>query len=78
MLRLSNLYYETIIDCQLYYSTLRKISEELDKIIAQGPWLLGIYSDLNASAVDGCLDRLSTSLEKFKVCPISDSHGLGA
>jgi len=50
-----------------YYSTLRKINEELDKITAQGPWLLGMYSDLNASAVDGCLDRLSTSLEKFKL-----------
>ena len=76
--RLPNLYYKTIIDCQLCYSTLRKINEELDKITAQGPWLLGIYSDLNASAVDGCLGRLSTALEKFKVCPTTDSHGSGA
>ena len=53
------------------------INEELDKITAQGRWLLGIYSDLNTSAVDGCLDRLSTALEKFKVRPASDAHGLG-
>ena len=62
---------------KLCYSTLNIINEELDKITAQGPWLVGIYSDLNTSAVDGCLDRLSTALEKFKVCPTSDVHGLG-
>ena len=39
--------------------------------------MLGIYSDLNTSSVDSCLDRLSTALEKFKVCPTSDVHGLG-
>ena len=80
--RLPNLYYETIIDCQLSYSTLRKIYEEsyeeLDKIITQDPWLLGIYSDLKASAVDGCRDRVSIALEKFKVCQTSESHGSGA
>ena len=59
-------------------STLRTINEELEKITAQGPWLLGIYSELNTSAVDGCLDRLSTALEKFKVCPTSDIYGLDA
>ena len=69
MLRLPNLYYGTIIDCQLCYSTLKMINEELDKITAQGPWLLGIYSDLNTSAINDCLDLLSTALEKFKVCP---------
>ena len=58
------------------YSTLKKINEELDKIAAQGPWKLGIYSDLNVTAVDDCLNRLSTALEKFKVCPTS--HILGA
>ena len=52
------------------------INEELDKITSQGPWLLGIYSDLNVRAVDDCLDRLSMALEKFKVCPTSDVHGL--
>ena len=60
------------------YSTLKTIDEELNKIAAQGSWKLGIYSDLNVTAVDDCLNRLSTSLEKFKVCPISDVHGLGA
>ena len=52
------------------------INEELDKITAQGPWLLGIYSDLNSNPVDDCLNRLSTALEKFKVCSTSDVHGL--
>ena len=59
-------------------STLRTINEDLEKITAQGPWLLGIYTDLNSSAVDGCLNRLSTALEKFKVCSTSDVHILGA
>jgi hypothetical protein len=49
----------------------------LDEFAAQGSWLLGIYSNLNMSAIDGCLDRLSTALEKFKVYPTSDDHGLG-
>ena len=53
------------------------INDELDKITSQGPWLLGIYSDLNTSAVDGCLDRLSIALEKFKACLTSDVHGFG-
>ena len=50
------------------YSTLKTINEDLDKIAAQGSWRLGIYSDLNTTVVDDCLDRLSTALEKFKVC----------
>ena len=49
--------------------------EELDKITAQDSWRLGIYSDLNSTAVDDCLNRLSTALEKFKVCPTSDVLG---
>ena len=52
------------------------INEDLDKITAQGRWLLGMYSDLNTSAVDGCLERLSIALEKFKVRPASDVHDL--
>ena len=62
----------------MYYSTLETINNDLDKIAAQGQWKLGIFSDLNTTAVDGCLDRLSTALEKFKVCPASDVHVLGA
>jgi hypothetical protein len=60
------------------YSTLKTINEELDKITAQGSWKLAIYSDLNTTAVDDCLNRLSTALEKFKVRPTSEVHGLGA
>ena len=61
----------------VFYSTLKTINEELDKIAAQGSWRLGIYSDLNMTAVDDCLNRLSTALEKFKVCPTANVHGLG-
>ena len=58
------------------YSTLETINEDLYKIAMQGSWRLGIYSDLNTTAVDDCLNRLSTALEKFKVCPTFDVHGL--
>jgi hypothetical protein len=59
------------------YSTLKTIKGDLDKITAQGAWRLGVYIDLNMTAVDDCLNRLSTALEKFKVCPTSDIQGLG-
>ena len=62
----------------MYHSTLETINKDLDEIAAQGRWKLGIFSDLNTTAVDGCLNRFSTALEKFKVCPASDIHGLGA
>ena len=61
----------------VYYSTLETINKDLDEIAAQGRWKLGIFSDLNTTAVDDCLNRLSTGLEKFKVCPSSDVHSLG-
>ena len=50
------------------YSTLKTINDDLHKITAQGARSLGIYSDLNATAVDVYLNRLSTAFEKFKVC----------
>ena len=62
----------------MYYSTLKSIDKDLDEIAAQGPWKLGIFSDLNARVVDGCLDRLSIAVENFKVCPTSDVYDLGA
>ena len=61
-----------------YHSTLETINMDLDEIAAQGRWKLGIFSDLNMTVVDGCLNRLSTALEKFKVCSASDIHGLSA
>ena len=54
------------------------INKDLDEIAAQGRWKLGIFSDLNTTAVDNCLDRFSTALEKFKVCSTSDVRCLGA
>ena len=65
-----------IVAYYVYYSTLETINKDLDEIAAQGKWKLGIFSDLNTTAVDDCLDRLSTAIENFKVCPTSDVHGL--
>ena len=62
----------------MYYCTLETINNDLDNITEQGRCKLKIFGDLNATAVDGCLNRLSTALENFKVCPASDVHGLGA
>ena len=62
----------------MYHSTLETIKKDLDEIAAQSRWKLGIFSDLNTTAVDGCLNQLSTALEKFKVSAASDVHGLGA
>ena len=67
-----------IVAYYVYYSTLETINKDLDEIAAQGRWKLGIYSDLNMTVVDGCLDRLSTAIENFKVCRTSDVYGLGA
>ena len=69
----------TAVDGQLrYYRTLETINKNLDEITAQGRWKLAIFSDLNTTAVDGCLNCLSTALENFKVCAVSDIHGLVA
>ena len=67
-----------MISNYVYHSTLETIKEDLDKITAQGRWKIGIFSDLNTKAVDGCLNNLSTALEKFTVRPVSDLHGLGS
>ena len=67
-----------MIDNYVFYSTLETINKDLDEIAAQGPWKLGIFSDLNTTAIDGCLNYLSIALENFKVCPASEVHGLGA
>lgn len=57
---------------------MKTIDELLAKITPQGRWLLAKYEDPNTRAVDDCLDRLSTALEKFKVClRIDDVHNFG-
>ena len=62
-------YYETTpTDCWLCRSALRTIHGELADITAQDQWKNVFYKDLNSSAVDTCLNLLSTALEKFKVC----------
>ena len=65
-------YWRPLIANYVYYRTLETIKKDLDKIAAQGRWKLGLFSDLNTTAVDGCLDRLSAALENFKVRPLSD------
>ena len=72
---MSDIARRSLIANYVYYSTLKTINEELDKIAKQGPWKLGIYNDLNTTAVDDCMNRLSTALEKFKVRPASDVNG---
>ena len=68
----------SLIANYVYHSALEMINKDLDKITAHGRWNLGIFDDLNVKAVDVCLNRLSTALEKFTVRPVSDLHGLGA
>ena len=67
-----------IVANYVYYSTLETINKDLDEISAQGRWKLGVFSDLNTTAVDSCLNCLSTAIENFKVCPTSDAHGMSA
>jgi len=63
-----NLYFETIGDYWVHHSTLTMINKELTEVREQNRWLTVFYKDLNMSPVESCLNRLSTSLEKFKVC----------
>ena len=72
------IYGRPLIANYVCHRTLEMIKEDLCKITAQGRWKIGIFSDINTNAVDGCLNRLSTALEKFTVRPVSDLHGLGA
>ena len=60
------------------YSTLKTINENLDKIAAQSSWKLGIYSDINTTAVDDCLNPLSIVLKEVQSMSdiTSDVHGL--
>ena len=78
LLRYAQICGRSLIANYVYFRTLETIKEDLDKITAQGRWKIGIFSDLNTTAVDGCLDRLSTALEQFKVRLTSDVYGLGA
>ena len=71
-------WWRSLIANYVYYSTLKTINNDLDEISAQGRWKLGIFSDLNTTAVDGCLNSLSVALENFRVCAVSGVHGLGA
>ena len=47
------------------YSTLKTINEDLDKIAAQDSWRLGIYSDLNTTAIVWTVSLLLLRSSKY-------------
>ena len=46
---------------------------QISSFFSQGPWLLCIYSDLNLSAVGGCLNRLSNTGMSEKIISLLDA-----
>ena len=60
------------------YSVLETINEDLSKISAQNRWVIAVYKQYNINALEECMDRLSTAMQKFTVCIWSnDGSGLG-
>ena len=60
------------------YSVLETINEDLTKISAQNRWVLAVYKQPNMKALEECMNRLSTTMQKFTVCIwTNDSFGLG-
>ena len=47
---------------------MKTITNELTKVHEQNGWLTALYTDINKNAVETCLDRLSTAVERFMVC----------
>ena len=60
-----------------HYSILGTINEDLTKISAQNRWVITVYKQLNIDALDECIDRLSSAMQKFTVC-ISTNNTAGA
>ena len=50
------------------YSVLKTINEDLTKISAQNRWVIAVYKERNMNALEECMDRLSTAMQKFTVC----------
>ena len=50
------------------YSILGTINEDLTRISARNRWVIATYKQLNMNALDECMNRLSTAIQKFTVC----------
>ena len=61
-----------------FYSVLETINGDLSKISAQNRWVIAVYKQSNINALKECMNRLSTAMQKFTVCILTDDHsGLG-
>ncbi|KIM42757.1 hypothetical protein M413DRAFT_26755 [Hebeloma cylindrosporum] len=52
-------------DIKELLSTLGTINEDLTKISEQNRWVVAIYKEVNMSALDDCMSRLSTAMQRF-------------
>ena len=52
----------------MLYSVLKSINKHLEKISAQNRWVIAVYKQLNMNAIEKCMNRLSTAMQKFTVC----------
>ena len=50
------------------YSVLETINEDLSKISTQNRWVIAVYKQSNMKALEECMNRLSTAMQKFTVC----------
>ena len=58
------------------YSILKTINEDLTKISAHNRWVLAVYKEPNMKALEECMNRLSTAMQRFTVC-IWTNNALG-
>ena len=60
------------------HSVLETINEDLTKISGQNRWVIAVYKEHNMIALEECMNRLSTAMQKFTVCiSTNDGSGLG-
>ena len=50
------------------YSILVTINEDLTKISNQNRWVIAVYKRPNMNALEECMNRLSSAMQKFTVC----------
>ena len=62
----------------IYYSTLGTINRDLREINVQNRWVIAFYKELNMGMLEDCMNRLSTALERFKVCLLLYYHDQGS
>ncbi|KAF9062406.1 hypothetical protein BDP27DRAFT_1483246 [Rhodocollybia butyracea] len=64
-------------DIEKLESDLKYIQSKLDEIAAQNAFLVILYQKLNEDKVRGCVERLATALESFKLsCQVADAGAL--